>query len=330
VATLRKGHTKRPGFTLIELLVVIAIIAILIALLVPAVQKVREAAARTTCTNNLKQIGLGVQNYQSTFGRLPPLYGGMTQGQAWSNSTKNNTVWGSTHVFLLPYIEQDNLFKSLGNAATPPVVDPSTIGGPGNTKVVTTYVCPADPSVTDGTVVGGTLGGTSYAANAQVFSPTQGELATATQDGTNGAQFTAQRVNWFDRSTSIEKIRDGSSNTVIFIHTYALCGSSTQGSAWGHGSGIGQAPTKTPAYQPWLRSSYLNQVYMTTGAPFQNQPTPYNTAACVWGTPATPHSSALMVAMGDGSVRSVVPSLSASTWNLVCLPNDGQVLGPDW
>jgi prepilin-type N-terminal cleavage/methylation domain-containing protein len=329
VKTLNRDQ-RRAGFTLIELLVVIAIIAILIALLVPAVQKVREAAARTTCTNNLKQMGLGVQNYQSTFGRLPPLYGGATTGSTWSHSKKTSTMWASVHVALLPYIEQDNLFKSLGNASTPPIIDPSTIGGPGNTKVVTTYVCPADPSVTDGVVVGGTLGGTSYAANSQVFSPLQGELMTATQDGTNGAQFTAQRVNWFDRSTSIEKIRDGSSNTVIFIHTYALCGSSTQGAAWGYGAGIGQTPVKTASMQPWLRASYLGQTYMSTGAPFQNQPTPYNTAACRWGDPATPHSSALMVAMGDGSVRSVVPSLSAQTWNLVCLPNDGQVLGADW
>ncbi len=328
-----KGHKRRLGFTLIELLVVIAIIAILIALLVPAVQKVREAAARTTCTNNLKQIGLGVQNFQSTFGRLPPLYGG-SNGSTVINSQKNSTVWGSTHVFLLPYIEQDNLFKACGNANTPPVVDSTTYpaGSPGVSKVVTTYVCPADPSVTDGIVVGGTDGGTSYAANAQVFAPLTSENANTTQNGSDGAMYTAARPNWFDRSTSIEKIRDGSSNTVIFIHTYALCSSSAgsnTGHSWGWGSKQNQKPLQTPAQQPWLRASYLTQTYMTTGAPFQNQPTPYNTA-CVWNDPATPHSSAMMVAMGDGSVRSVVPSISTLTWNLVCLPNDGQVLGPDW
>ncbi len=336
-----KGHKRRLGFTLIELLVVIAIIAILIALLVPAVQKVREAAARTTCTNNLKQIGLGVQNFQSTFGRLPPLYGGSNGSVI--NSQKNNSVWGSTHVFLLPYIEQDNLFKACGSPNTPPVVDATTYptsppNSQGITKVVTTYVCPADPSVTDGVVVGGTDGGTSYAANAQVFAPLTSEIVPnpLAQNGSDGAMYPAAKPNWFDRATSIEKIRDGSSNTVIFIHVYAVCSTSAStptGASWGWGSKANAAPNKNPAQQPWVRASYLTSgiadTYMTTGSAFQNQPTPYN-SACIWGKPATPHSSALMVAMGDGSVRSVVPSVSALTWNLVCMPNDGQVLGPDW
>src|SRR4051812_38984198 len=88
---------QRFGFTLIELLVVIAIIAILIALLVPAVQKVREAAARTKCMNNLKQIGLGIHNYHDTFRRLPP------------DRIVND--WPTWAVLILPYIEQADLFK---------------------------------------------------------------------------------------------------------------------------------------------------------------------------------------------------------------------------
>jgi prepilin-type N-terminal cleavage/methylation domain-containing protein len=172
VRTLLPGHTSRRGFTLIELLVVIAIIAILIALLVPAVQKVREAAARTQCTNNLKQIGLGCHNFESTFKRLPPLYGGNKDGA----SLKFPTVWGSTTVFLLPYIEQDNLYKKM-SAGSPANVDPKTATSQNN--AVPTYACPADPSMSDGIQNGLTLGGSSYAANAQVFAPLVDESLAA-------------------------------------------------------------------------------------------------------------------------------------------------------
>ena len=99
----------RRGFTLIELLVVIAIIAVLIGLLLPAVQKVRDAAARIQCGNNLHQLGLAAHNYQSTHEKLPPGYLGPMPFLA--ATPPHDTQWAGTLVYLLPYVEQDNVYK---------------------------------------------------------------------------------------------------------------------------------------------------------------------------------------------------------------------------
>src|SRR6476646_7604994 len=117
---------RRNGFTLIELLVVIAIIAILIALLVPAVQKVREAAARTQCQNNLKQIGLAIHGYHDGYKHLPP-----------GSDSKGISV----HAYILPYIEQDNIFKRVNFTAS--YSDP-TNAIPETTQVPI-FDCPSDP-----------------------------------------------------------------------------------------------------------------------------------------------------------------------------------------
>jgi prepilin-type N-terminal cleavage/methylation domain-containing protein/prepilin-type processing-associated H-X9-DG protein len=130
-------HGRRPGFTLIELLVVIAIIAILIGLLLPAVQKVRESAARMQCENNLKQIGLAVHNYHDTFQVLPPsyLYTYTADGANWS--------WMA---MILPYIEQGNLYRA-GNI---PFSTFSQVPGVVATPIKI-YVCPSDPQGNSGT-----------------------------------------------------------------------------------------------------------------------------------------------------------------------------------
>jgi prepilin-type N-terminal cleavage/methylation domain-containing protein/prepilin-type processing-associated H-X9-DG protein len=130
---------RRQAFTLIELLVVIAIIAILVALLVPAVQKVRESAARAQCTNNLKQIGLGLHGYHNSRGHFPP---GYVDGNTNPDSTPDNDVgpgWGWA-AFLLPYLEQDNFYKQINfNVAVGTGVNKQV-----SQQLLTIFLCPSD------------------------------------------------------------------------------------------------------------------------------------------------------------------------------------------
>lgn len=114
-------NRKRSAFTLIELLVVIAIIAVLIGLLLPAIQKVREAANRMSCTNNLKQLGLAAHNYQSTFQKLPPGYlGPLNNTQSAKTTLADPTIqWAGVLVFLLPYMELNQIYNQINQTWCP-------------------------------------------------------------------------------------------------------------------------------------------------------------------------------------------------------------------
>jgi prepilin-type N-terminal cleavage/methylation domain-containing protein/prepilin-type processing-associated H-X9-DG protein len=206
-------HRQRKGFTLIELLVVIAIIAILIGLLVPAVQKVREAAARAQCMNNLKQIGLATHNYESTFKFMPP------GGTKYVGSTPI-----AIQVIILPYVEQANLYKLFNFS-----VDINL--GLGNdlarVQQVPFYLCPSDGS-----------SATLNDPGATNFNPVQ----TTGQDnyfgniGTTADQrsLESNRVGMFNYQTSFDQttgistittklrivqIKDGTSNTAMWSET---------------------------------------------------------------------------------------------------------------
>ncbi len=168
------GGRPRTGFTLIELLVVIAIIAILIGLLLPAVQKVREAAARSTCQNNLKQISLAAHNYESANQVLPPGYLGPlrqctgTPDLFCSSSPADGQLVG-TLVFMLPYVEQENIYRGFSGinlnvkSKSPAPNSDWVAGNPGSAhwiasfNQIKTFLCPSDPIPVGGTVNGPVL-----------------------------------------------------------------------------------------------------------------------------------------------------------------------------
>ncbi|WP_315852388.1 DUF1559 domain-containing protein [Telmatocola sphagniphila] len=144
---MNRHLTKRNGFTLIELLVVIAIIAILIGLLLPAVQKVREAAARAQCSNNLKQIGLALHNYESANGYFPTAYKMLSTSDP-AAPAGTGTFGPSVLVLILPYLEQDNLYAKIDitKAALNPVNMPANNSA--YSTSVKAFLCPSTPAPT--------------------------------------------------------------------------------------------------------------------------------------------------------------------------------------
>jgi prepilin-type N-terminal cleavage/methylation domain-containing protein len=293
---------NRSAFTLIELLVVIAIIAILIGLLLPAVQKVREAAARMKSANNLKQLSLAVHNYEGAKGKIP--------GNA---EVLSNGMTVSLHWLLLPYIEQSALQDAANGSNANYLANAKTI--------VPIFISPLDNSLPDYVMtIGGTVWAASnYAGNHTVFG------------------YPGNATNWngfvnndFDNhGRRIENISDGSSNTVMFGERYAQC--SSGGSLWAYRK-IDPAATN-PSYPGWARMSFYpanwtsnNKSTPLTTAPPQDRPlvancSPYNIQAM--------SASGCQISMCDGSVRSVTTNISSTVWFAAVWPDDGQVAG-DW
>jgi prepilin-type N-terminal cleavage/methylation domain-containing protein len=294
------------GFTLIELLVVIAIIAILIGLLLPAVQKVRQAAARTQSSNNLKQMSLALHNMNDTNNGLPASVGnyptrGATVGQS------NGPMRGTVQFFMLPFIEQDNAYKAM--AANHP---DSWWCGYG----IKTYVGPSDPSTPSNGLIdtGSPRYGTSYAPNEWVFNP---------QAGYGPADH--NQISDQSPAASIPRtFLDGTSNTIVFAEKYAVCGGSANSVASYYYGETGGACNRLGGQGG---NGSVPGIY-TISLPPQNNPSPF--AGCNPCMLQTMSAGGIQVGLGDGSVRTVSSGISSLTWANAIQPADGNTLGSDW
>jgi prepilin-type N-terminal cleavage/methylation domain-containing protein/prepilin-type processing-associated H-X9-DG protein len=309
---------SRSAFTLVELLVVIAIIAILIGLLLPAVQKVREAAARIQCQNNLKQIAVALHDYHSAYGTLPP-----------GSNPQGFTVVAQ----LLPFFEQDNLYKTINfsvAANSPPNATPT-----GTTIKI--LLCPSDRT----SALPSGQGGNNYFANygTEPFFFQNRSVANgvfALRESTGGVKLT--------------DISDGTSNTAAFTELRKGDWNNAVYSPqdWLNASSAGAPTTVDQAYAlcqsinpanlsyqwlsaggEWLNDNATGTAYIHCGPPNStNCGFPANLRFCVNAN--SDHTGGVNMALCDGSVRSVPNSISLSTWRALGTRASGDLLGSDW
>ena len=312
----------RPAFTLIELLVVIAIIGVLAGLLVPAVQKVRSAAARLQCQNNQKQVALACHNYHDAHGRFPAMW----VGPFYFDETATSQ---SIFYALLPYLELESIVKISGGRC---------LSALSRTNLIKVLTCPSDITTQNG-YFDANWGISNYAANYQILGDPQA----------------GDTLNNMDGKAKVSSISDGSSNTILFGEKLGRCGKSAlpdpctadflkdtpYGSLWAHGnfkahyqpmfaygnasgtqgfSAQGEGPGS-------LWGPCLGKV--GPGSKFQVAPNPFNTM-CDYALAQTPHSEGMQVSMADGSVRSVSGGINGSTWWTVVTPRGGETVPSDW
>jgi prepilin-type N-terminal cleavage/methylation domain-containing protein len=282
-------HGPRRGFTLIELLVVAAIIAVLVGLLLPAVQKVREAAARTGSTNNLRQIGLAAHNFNGTNAdRLPNPAAPINPKFP---ATASNPWNQATGVFyqLLPFIEQQALYDQIRSIDSMGAYTTVMQQDRGRAAVIRFLISPADPSnpagmveITDSPqpINNGFWGTSSYSYNPVVFRlPAPGGLGSGFPDGT--------------------------SQTVLFTEKYQICGSAPGmgtvqnywfGSHAGNSAAFLWAPV-TPGADQWTATNQF------AGANFLSSNLAVSPANCDTSAPSGPHPGGILICLADGSTR---------------------------
>ncbi|HEX4613829.1 MAG TPA: DUF1559 domain-containing protein [Urbifossiella sp.] len=334
----------RRGFTLIELLVVIAIIAILIGLLLPAVQKVREAAARSTCTNNLKQMALACHTYGDTYGGLPPSLVTIN-GSSWN--TPNNGNYGPNWIILiLPNIEQGALYSQLSASISLQQSGNNDQGWANtiramNGTTVKTLLCPSDSGNSQPyTGNSGTWARGNYAANLGPLAPAGPGNANGGFDGMSGSSnfsLQGQGPMWmvsrspYTRCQAIQNIQDGSSNTIMIGEIRAGLVAGDARGVWA----LGQVGSSAIAAYATGDDQTINATNSGADDVQGCQDSPSQGMGCCSGcnssqqTLRSRHTGGVNAAFGDGSVRFLRDSTAAQTLYQLGSGNDGLPLPGD-
>ncbi len=298
------GKWSRRGFTLIELLVVIAIIAILIGLLLPAVQKVREAAARMQCSNNLKQLALAMHNYHDTTGALPPT----------RNADGNGVTWA---VLILPYIEQSNIYQQFEATGLRFRNAPVTA----RESSVKTFFCPSRrtppqivPATEDRDGATPPPAATRQSGSAGDYAVCVGDRHNASglggMDASNGAFFRGD----LNRRINLLSITDGTSNTLFIGEKHIRRGNELRDRSLSPVGGDGSI------YNPDGIRSYTRLAGGASWALARTQDDPSNEKF------GSLHTGVVQFALGDGSVRSLSITISNATLTALATRDGGEVV----
>jgi prepilin-type N-terminal cleavage/methylation domain-containing protein len=307
-----RSSKRRQGFTLIELLVVIAIIAILIGLLLPAVQKVREAAARISCGNNLKQLGLATHAYVSTHSYLPAMWAGPG-----SQHPENDT--GSLHYFLLPYMDGGGIVAAAESPTNPAGFQNTSFSPLARNNQVKNFICPSDPTLLANAVPGGggvNWASTNYSGNINVFDfAGTGDLATGMPRGTSSTVMFAERYKQCGTpggavSTPVWAAYGGMPNVAGTTNADNSQGSYSSIPAFG-----------LPNYAPGAIAAYAGYGHFQT-TPAAN--------ACDPTVTQSPHIGVMLAGLGDGSVKAVNSGVTNAAWLIACTPATIAPLDNSW